>query len=162
MVGTQSQSVLRLPDHLRTNFTVQLLQMKSTLLVVALTLAAIPSSAAQTSGGSPTYLYELYSWPQSNSIWKFCLLPSPSGVNIHADAIFNKKFRLTDLAQLKRKISELPTGTRIIWMDGMSSSEPPTPQSRKLALPPSKTVEEVKRYAGAHGVQVEIPTSTPH
>jgi hypothetical protein len=136
--------------------------MKSTLLVVALTLTAIPFSVAQAPDGSPVHrLYELYSWPQSSGIWNFCLLPSPSGVNIHAEAIFNKKFRLTDLAQLKRKISELPTGARIIWMDGMSSGETPTPQSRKLALPPSKTVEEVERYAGAHGVQMEIPSSSP-
>jgi hypothetical protein len=71
--------------------------MKPTLLVVALTLAAIPFSAAQTPNGSAHLrprLYELYSWPQSNDIWNFCLLPSPSGVNIPAETIFNKKVRL--------------------------------------------------------------------
>jgi hypothetical protein len=142
--------------------TVQLQQMKSTLLVFALTFAAIPFSVAQTPSGSPIYsLYELYSWRQSNGIWNFCLLPSPSGVNIRAETIFNKKLRLTGLPQLKRKISELPTGTRIIWMNGIAAGETPTPESRKLALPPIQTVEQVKRYAGAHGMQMETPSSSP-
>src|SRR4029077_2203807 len=136
--------------------------MKSTLLVVALTLAAIPFSVAQTPDGFahlPPRLYELYSWPQSNGIWNFCLLPSPTGVNIRAETIFNKKFRLTGVAQLKRKISELPTGTKIIWMNGIVSGETPTPESRKLALPPTQTLEQVKHYAEAHGVQMETPSS---
>ena len=138
--------------------------MKLTLLVIALTLAAISFSVAQTPDGFahlPPRLYELYSWPQSNGIWNFCLLPSPSGVNIPAEAIFNKKFRLTGVAELRRKISELPTGTRIIWMNGIASGETPTPESRKLALPPAQTVGQVKRYAGAHGIQMDIPSSSP-
>jgi hypothetical protein len=138
--------------------------MKSILLVVALTLATIPSSVAQTPDSSahlPPRLYELYSWPQSNDTWSFCLLPSPSGVNIPAETIFNKKCRLTAVAQLKRKISEFPTGTRIIWMHGIATGKSPTPESRKLALPPRQTVEQVKRYAGAHGVQMEILSSSP-
>ena len=142
--------------------TVQLQQMRSTLLVVALTLAGIHFSVAQTPGGSPTYsLYELYSWPQSNGVWNFCLLPSPSGVNIRAETIFDKKVRLTGLPQLRRKISELPTGTKIIWMNGVAAGETHTPESRKLALPPMQTVEQVKQYAGAHGVQMEISSQSP-
>src|SRR3984957_7273493 len=140
--------------------------MKSTLLVLvlALTLAAIPGSVAQTPAHSthlPPRLYELYSWPQSNGIWNFCLLPSPSGVNIPAKAIFNKKLRLAGLTQLERKISELPTGTRIIWMNGMAAGETPTPESRRLALPPTRMVEHVQSYAEAHGIQMEIPSSSP-
>jgi hypothetical protein len=138
--------------------------MKSTLLMVALTLAAIPCSVAQTPDDFAHLqprLYELYSWPQSNGIWNFCLLPSPSGVNIRAETIFNKKVRLIGVADLKRRISELPTGTRIIWMNGITSGETPTPESRKLALPPTQTVEQVKRYAGTHGVQMDIPSSSP-
>ena len=139
--------------------------MKSTLLVLALTLAAIPGSVAQAPAHSthlPPRLYELYSWPQSNGIWNFCLLPSPSGVNIPAKAIFNKKFRLTGLTQLERKISELPTGTRIIWMNGMAAGETPTPESRRLALPPTRMVEHVQSYAEAHGIQMVIPSSSPN
>jgi hypothetical protein len=106
-------------------------------------------------------LYELYSWPQSDRIWNFCLLPSPSGVNFPVEIIFDKKLRLTGVDQLRRKISLLPTGTRILWMDGITSGQTPTAESKKLALPPVETVEQVKRYAVAHGVQVEIPSSSP-
>ena len=140
--------------------------MKSTLLVLvlALTLATIPGSVAQAPAHSthlPPRLYELYSWPQSNGIWNFCLLPSPSGVNIRAETIFDKKVRLTGVAQLEHRVAELPAGTRIIWLNGITSGESPTPESKKLALPPSQTLKQVKRYAGAHGVQMDIPSSSP-
>jgi hypothetical protein len=138
--------------------------MKSTLLVLALILAAIPCSVAQTSADSthlPPRLYELYSWPQSNGVWNFCLLPSPSGVNIRAETIFDKKVRLTGVAQLEHRIAELPTGTKIIWMNGITSGESPTAESKKLALPPSQTLKQVKRYAGAHDVQMDVPSSSP-
>src|ERR1700679_2778869 len=100
--------------------------MKSTLLVLvlALTLATIPGSVAQTPADSthlPPQLYELYSWPQLNGMWNFCLLPSPSGVNIRAETIFDKKVRLTGVAQLEHRVAELPAGTRIIWMNGRKS-----------------------------------------
>jgi hypothetical protein len=139
--------------------------MKSTLFVVALTLAAMPWSVAQKPDDStrlPPRLYELYSWPRSNGTWNFCLLPSPSGVNIRAETIFNKRVRLSGVARFERRISELPTGTRIIWMNGITSGESATPETRKLALPPPQTVEQVNRYAGAHGVQMEIPSSRPN
>jgi hypothetical protein len=128
--------------------------------VVALTLAAICSSVAQTptSSAHSPQSYELYSWPQSNDAWNFCLLPSPSGVNIPPETILNKKCRLTGVAQLERKISELPSGTIIIWMNGISSGETPTPESRRLALPPTQTVKQLRHYAGGHGIQMEIPS----
>src|ERR1700677_1124826 len=138
--------------------------MKSTLVVVALILAVTPFSVAKTAGGParlPPQLYELYSWPQSSAIWNFCLLPSPSGVNIRIETIFKKRVRLTGVGQLKRRISELPTGTRIIWLSGITSGETPTTESRKLALPPRQTVEQVERYAGMHGVEMDLPDSSP-
>ena len=138
--------------------------MKSTLLIVALTVVAIPLGVAQNPDGfahPAPRLCELYSWPQSNRIWNFCLLPSPSGVNIPVEAIFNRKFRLTGVDQLKRKISLLPTGTTILWMNGITSGQTPTAESKKLALPPVETVEQVRRYAEERGVQVQVPSSSP-
>jgi hypothetical protein len=138
--------------------------MKSKLVVLTLIVAAIPLSVAQTPDGvshpSPR-LYELYSWPQANGIWNFCLLPSPSGVNIPVETIFNKKVRLTGVDQLKQKISLLPTGATILWMNGITSGQTPTAESKKLGLPPVETVEQVKRYAEGHGVHVQVPSSSP-
>jgi len=134
--------------------------MKSTLVALALILAAIPPSAAQTPDGfahPAPWLYELYSGPQSGHVWNFCLLPSPSGVNIPVETIFNKKLRLTGVDQLKQKISLLQNGTTILWMNGITSGQTPTAESKKLALPPVETVEQVKRYAAERGVQVEVP-----
>jgi hypothetical protein len=138
--------------------------MKSTLLLIALTLLAIPTSSTQSSNGlaqSTFRSYELYSWPQSKGIWNFCMLPSPSGVNISIESIFDTKVRLSGVGQLKGKISELPSGTTIYWMAGTTSGETPTPESRKLALPPPKTFTQVKRFAAARGVQIFVLSPNP-
>jgi hypothetical protein len=138
--------------------------MKSTLLIVALMAAAVSSGIAQNPDGlahPAPRLYELYSWPQPSGIWNFCLLPSPSGVNIPVEAIFNKKLRLTGVSQLKHKISQLPTDATILWMNGITSGQTPTAQSKKLALPPAETVEEVKRYAEKRGIHVQVLDRSP-
>jgi hypothetical protein len=138
--------------------------MKSTLLIVALLVATVSPGIAQNPDGlahPALRLYELYSWPQPNGIWNFCLLPSPSGVNIPVEAIFNKKLRLTGVHQLEQKISQLPTDTTILWMNGITSGQTPTSESKRLALPPTETVEQVKRYAGKRGILVQVPNPTP-
>ena len=125
-------------------------------------LMAIPSASPKDQTAyAAARLYELYSWPESTGIWNFCLLPSPSGVNIPVKVIFDKKLRLIGVDQLERKVSQLPDGARVIWMNGITSGETPTPESRKLSLPPTQTVEQVKRYAKAHGVQVDVPRPSP-
>jgi hypothetical protein len=138
--------------------------MKSTLLIVALMVAALSPGIAQNPDGiaqPAPRLYELYSWPQPNGIWNFCLLPSPSGVSIPVEAIFNKKLRLTGVDQLKKKISQLPTDSTIFWMNGTTSGQTPTAESKKLALPPAETVEQVKRYAGKRSILVQLPDPSP-
>lgn len=143
---------------------VQLLQMKLILLALALVPKAIPASVAQTQDGFAhprARLYELYSWPESNDIWNFRLLPSPSGVNIPVETIFDEKFRIRGIDELKRKLSVLPTGTRIIWLPGLAPGQNPNKEGSKLALPSSHTVEKVKRYANQRGIRVEVPRSAP-
>jgi hypothetical protein len=138
--------------------------MKSTLLIVALMAVAVSPGIAQHPDGlahPEPRLYELYSWPQRNGIWNFCLLPSPSGVNIPVEAIFDKKLRLTGVGQLKQKISQLPIDTAILWMNGITSGQTPTPESKKLALPPAETVEQVKRYAEKRGIHVQVLDPSP-
>jgi len=88
------------------------------------------------------------------------LLPSPSGINIPVEAIFDKTSRVAGIKELQRKLSLLPAGTRIIWLSGLTSGQIPKKQSRKLALPPWQTVENVKRYARQLRIQVEIVGST--
>ena len=140
--------------------------MKSALLLISLALVAIsPGVVPQARDVSgqlpPPSLYELYSWPQAGGGWDFSLLASPSGVNIPAESIFNKKVRLNGVTQLERRISRLPKGAGIIWISGIMPREAQTSQTRRLALPPTETVEQVKHYAEAHGIQIDIRGSTP-
>lgn len=136
-----------------------MLPMKSTLSLVVLILVAVSFNVAQTNGFAHTtpQLYQLYSWQQTGDIWNFRLLASPSGVNVPAKAVFSEEFRLTGLDALKRKISELPAGAKILWMNRIvSGANAQSVDSKNLAFPPENIIEQVKRYARAHGVEVEI------
>ena len=136
-----------------------MLPMKSTLSLVVLIVAAVSFNVARTNGFAhrTPQLYELYSWQQTSGNWNFRLLPSPSGVNTPAEAVFNKKFRLIGLDALRRKISELPAGAKILWTNRIVSGASPQPaDSKNLAFPPENIIEQVKRYARANGVEVGI------
>ena len=139
--------------------------MRWALSLFVLTLTAISTSAGQKPGGfASTYqqLYELYSWRQWDGIWSFSVLPSPSGVNTPADAVFNEKFVLRGVDRLKRKISELPAGTKLLWMDRIvSAKSSKAPGNATLAYPPKAVVEQVKRYALKRRIDVEIVSANP-
>jgi len=134
--------------------------MKSTLIVLSLILAAISLSVTQAPDDPSPRLYELYSWPQSNGIWNFCLLPSPSGVNIPVEIIFDKKFRITGTDQLERKMSLLPIGTRIIWMNGITAGQTPTKESSnsrcRLCKRSNKSNDTPKNMAFRCGFQAKV------
>jgi hypothetical protein len=61
--------------------------------------------------------YEPYSWQEPNGGWNFCLLPSPSGVNIPAEAVIDKRCLLRGVNRLSQKMSRLPVGATIDWLD---------------------------------------------
>jgi len=42
---------------------------------------------------------------------------SPSGPNISAEQVFNKEFLLSGVKELKQRISGLPVGATILWLD---------------------------------------------
>jgi|HubBroStandDraft_1064217.scaffolds.fasta_scaffold452995_2 hypothetical protein len=98
--------------------------------------------------------YELYSW-QQNGGWGFSVVPSPSGANVSAEEVFNKKFLLAGVKDLKRKISGLPRGATIFWVDRIGG---PTQnmEDRKLSYPPPAAVQDIKKYAESHKMKVEI------
>jgi hypothetical protein len=139
--------------------------MRRALSLLVLTLTAISVSIAQEPNGwarTPPQVYELYSWRQSDGIWSFSILPSPSGVNTPADAVFNENFVLHGVDKLKRKISELPAGTKLLWLDRIASSQSSkAPGATTLAYPPTSVIEQVKRYAQKKRVEVEILSANP-
>jgi hypothetical protein len=101
--------------------------------------------------------YELYSWQESNGSWNFCVLASPSGVNVSAEQVFNKKFLLSGVKELKRKISELPVGATMFWPDRiLLSTGQKAKESEKLSYPPSETIQDIRHYAEARKIKVEV------
>jgi hypothetical protein len=100
--------------------------------------------------------YELYSWQGADGGWNFRLLPSPSGVNIPVEAVFNKKFLLRGVNGLNREISKLPDGATIYWLDHILGNDPKTKKSGSLSYPPANIIEQVRRHAETRHVEVQI------
>jgi hypothetical protein len=116
---------------------------------------------AQQSDKEVGALFELYSWQDSNGTWSFCVLVSPSGVNISAKQIFDERFRLRGMKQLKAKIARLPAGATIYWMNRISGAVEETPGTPKLTLPPPAMIEDIRNYAKAHKIDLEMTPSQP-
>ncbi len=101
--------------------------------------------------------YELYSWQESNGAWDFCVLPSPSGVNVSAEQVFSKKCQLRSVKELKGKISVLSVGAEIYWMDRLSAGNGQAAKgSKRLRFPPSDTMQDIEHYAEAHKIKIEV------
>jgi hypothetical protein len=101
--------------------------------------------------------YELYSWQQDDGRWNFRLLASPSGPNVSSEQVFDKRFLLRGIKELKRKISELPVGATVFWFDrilGDSSQE--SQPTKKLGYPPAEMIQDIKHYSGTRKINVEM------
>jgi hypothetical protein len=100
--------------------------------------------------------YELYSWQESSGRWTFSLLASPSGPNISAEQVFNKKFLLNGVKELKQRISGLPVGATIFWLDRITDTSQETQTSQRLSYPPANIIEQVRQYAEKRHVEVQM------
>jgi hypothetical protein len=128
------------------------------LVAVSISVAQKPDVLAHTSAQT----YELYSWRQSNGVWNFSLLPSPSGVNIPAAIVFDQKFVIKGVDQLDRKISKLPDGVTLLWLDRIVSSQSSkAPGGLTLTFPPADIVGQVKRYASKKRIEVKLYSDNP-
>ena len=130
------------------------------VLIIALAFSAAANCFAQQSPGkvgmSVPVAYELYSWQATNGGWNFYIAPSPSGVNISAKQIFDRRFRLS-VEQLGRKISRLPEGATVYWLDHVTSRDSgETKAAARLRYPRSDEVQEIKRIAEAHSIKIEM------
>jgi hypothetical protein len=78
-------------------------------------------------------------------------------VNVSAEQVFNKRFLLSGVKELKRKISGLPVGATIFWPDRISlSTGQKSKESEKLSYPPSETIQGIRRHAEAYKIKVEV------
>src|SRR5882672_2248915 len=98
---------------------------RATKMKRMLCLAAITYSTVMLFCASPgterleqktPMVYELYSWQGSNGGWNFCLLYNTSSEKT-VQEVFSKKTELRGLGQLKHRISALPVGSSIVWVD---------------------------------------------
>jgi hypothetical protein len=128
------------------------------ILFVALTCMAVAFCTAEGPNDSlrkPPISYELYSWREPNGGWNFCLLPSPSGVNIPAEAVFDKRCLLRGVNGLSQKMSRLPAGVSIYWLDRILGNGPKAEKTESLGFPPADVIEQVRRYAERRHVEVQ-------
>ena len=130
------------------------------VLLIALTFTAIAFCSAQGTDDSlrkPPMGYELYSWQEPDGSWSFRLLPSPSGVNVRPEEVFNKKFLLHGVDDLNREISKLPIAATIYWLDLiLPGTGPKAKLSERLSYPPAHIIEQVRRYAEKRHVGVQM------
>ena len=129
------------------------------IVLLALTCIAIAVCSAQSPNDSlrkPPLGYELYSWQGPDGGWNFRLLPSPSGVNVPAEAVFNKKFLLRGVDGLDREILKLPVGATIYWLDHILGSGPQAKGSERLMYPPANIVDQVRRSAKTRHLEVQM------
>jgi hypothetical protein len=131
-----------------------------TVLLVALTCVAIAFGSPQgpnDSLGKPGMGYELYSWQERTGRWSFCLLPSPSGVNIRAEEVFDKKALLRGVDGLRGRISKLPVGATIYWLDGLSQEAGPrTKEVERLSYPPADIIDQLRRHAETRHIEIQM------
>jgi hypothetical protein len=130
-----------------------------TLLIIPLTcfLATVPYAAGQAgTAGDVVLTYELYSWQNQRGGWNFCLLFTTNRQKT-VEEVFNKKSTLYGLDALKKRISELPIHSNIVWFDRLTLSGTRVKGSESLRYPPKEIVEEVKHYAAGHNVEISGP-----
>jgi hypothetical protein len=130
------------------------------ILLVAWTCIAITLCSAQGSGDplrKPPMAYELYSWRGANGSWNFSLLASPSGVNLRADQVFNKKFLSRGVDGVNREISKVPIGATIYWLDHITpEAGPKTKESESLRYPPADIIEQIRQYADKCHIKIDM------
>jgi hypothetical protein len=128
---------------------------------VSLGCLVVCLSAAQNPFPNSFVTYDLYSWPNPQGGWNFCILPV-SGIEKNVELVFNEKTVLKGVVKLKHRISALPTGAEIHWFDRIPSGRGPKAEgSESLSYPPSKIVKQVKEYAEKRNIKVEILSSNP-
>jgi hypothetical protein len=125
------------------------------LIGIPLTVFFLAILASEMSGGvAPTY--ELYSWPDSNGGWNFCMLYTTNRQKT-AEEVFNAKTAMHGLNEIKRKMSELPKGSRIVWFDRLTLAGAKVKETETLQYPPNEIVEELKRWAAKREIKLFGP-----
>jgi len=71
--------------------------------------------------------------------------------------VLDKKVVLVGLDQVKRKMSQMPEGSRILWSDELYFNGRKQKGSDILKYPPPEMVQEILRYARSRNIQMIGP-----
>lgn len=114
----------------------------------------LASQSSDNDGPKTPMAYELYSWQNSSGTWDFCLLYNTSSQKTVKE-VFNRKITLQGVEKLKNRISELPAGASIFWVDRLPAGTGPKAKgSESLKYPPAEIVSDVKRFSEAHHIDI--------
>jgi len=131
--------------------------MERTLLLISLICMTASISLSQhrlTPMG-----YELYSWQDSTGGWNFSISYNTSREKTVKE-VFNQKTVLRGVDQLKRRLSKLPNGASVFWLDRIpTGTRPKAKGSESLGYPPLEMIQEIQKYAEAHKIKVEVLSS---
>jgi hypothetical protein len=126
-------------------------------LVLVVCCVGLPIAAQPQSGEQKAPLtYQLYSWEDTSSGWNFCVLHDTNRQKTVAK-VFSPKATLKGLDQLKRKLSEMPEGSRLVWFDRLTVGGVKVKGSESLKYPPDEVVAQVRQYAQARNIEIVGP-----
>jgi len=80
-------------------------------------LLAWPVDSPKAAQVVPTY--ELYSWEHPEGSWNFCLLYTTDRQKT-PEEVLSEKTALHGTEELKKAISKLPKGSRLVWFDRLT------------------------------------------
>lgn len=132
--------------------------MKMYLILFMTYCLSILASAAQVSEktGVNDLTYELYSWQGPDGDWNFRILPTTDRQKTVAE-VFSHKSAIHGIDQLKRRVSELPISSDIVWFDRLTLSGVKVKGSERLKYPPKKVVDEVRNSAKTRNIRIDAP-----
>jgi hypothetical protein len=114
----------------------------------------LPMVVYSESGGEKgPVTYQLYSWKGINGDWNFCLLHDTNRQKTVAE-VFNPKATLKGVERLKRKLSDLPEGSRLIWFDRLTVGGNKVKGSETLSYPPNEVVVQVRHSAQSRNIEI--------
>jgi hypothetical protein len=118
-----------------------------------------PSHQANPRSSASQYdIYELYSWPSSASgEWNFSVLYNTSRQKA-ASEIFDNATSLKGLNELRQRISQMASGSKIMWFGELTAADGRKQKGTgKLAYPPDSLVQEVKKFAAERNIEIAGP-----
>lgn len=131
--------------------------------VLALVLAVMCCGglliAAHSQSGKPTtpLAYQLYSWQDASSGWRFCVLHDTNRQKSISE-VFDPNATLKGLDQLRRTLSSMPEGSRLVWFDRLTIGGVKVKGSESLKYPPKEVVSEVRKCARQRDIEIVGPS----